>query len=167
MPEKLTIIPDFNIWAVIKPARQVSGDFYDIIPINENKVGILIGDVVDKGVTAAIVMARVHAFIASEASRSETPGDILREVNDRLAFFDQSLQFTTAIYGILDLEKGEFAYARAGHEPPFLLSPDGNAQHLPYENGMALGILPEIVLDEKTISIPPGGALPELHQGIG
>ena len=166
LPESLPKIMDFNIGAIINPARQVCGDFYDIIPVNENKVGILIGDVVDKGVTAAIMMARVHALIASEASRSETPGNILREVNDRLAYFERSLQFTTAIYGILDREKGEFAYARAGHEPPFLLSPDGNAQHLPYENGMALGILPEIVLDEKTISIPPGATLLLFTDGL-
>jgi sigma-B regulation protein RsbU (phosphoserine phosphatase) len=166
LPENLPTIPDFNLGAIIDPARQVSGDFYDVIPISENKVGILIGDVVDKGVTAAIMMARVHALIASEASRSERPGDILREVNDRLAVFDRSLQFTTAIYGILDLGKGEFAYARAGHEPPFLISPDGNPQHLPYEDGMALGILPEIVLDERTISIPPGGTLLLFTDGL-
>jgi len=166
LPESLPTLPDFNIGATIKSARQVCGDFYDIIPISKDKVGILIGDVVDKGVTAAIMMARVHAFIASEASRSEAPGKILREVNDRLSYFDRSLQFTTAIYGVLDCGKREFAYARAGHEPPFLLTPDGNTQHLPYKNGMALGILPEIVLDENTISIPPGATLLLFTDGL-
>lgn len=159
LPKSLPTLPGFNIGASIKPARKVCGDFFDILPISKTKVGFLIGDVVDKGVTAAIIMARVHALIITEASKQENPGEILREVNNRLSYLDQSVQFTTAIYGILDCEKREFVYARAGHESPLILMPDGHIDHIQYKEGMALGIQKNIILDEQCISIPSGATL--------
>ena len=166
LPESLPSLQNFNIGASIKSARHVCGDFYDIIPISENKIGILIGDVVDKGITAALMMARVHALIASEARRNQEPGKVLYEVNDRLSYLDLSSQLTTVIYGILDCKKYELSYARAGHEPPFILAPDGRTQERPYDRGMVLGLFNEIFLDEQKISIPPGETLLLFTDGL-
>jgi len=166
LPKMLPSLPNFNIGASIKPARHVSGDFYDILRIDENKIGILIGDVVNKGITAAIMMARVHTLIAAEASLNRDPGDVLCEVNESLANLDLSSHLTTAIYGILDCEKGEFSYARAGHEKPVMLTRDGKIQHFQYESGTALGLLDEILLDEQIISISPGETLLLFTDGL-
>jgi sigma-B regulation protein RsbU (phosphoserine phosphatase) len=105
------------------------------------------------------MLARVHTLIAAEASLNRDPGDVLCEVNESLANLDLSSHLTTAIYGILDCEKGEFSYARAGHEQPVMLTRDGKIQHFPFDRGTALGLLDNILLDEQIISIPPGETL--------
>jgi len=166
IPEILPTLPGFDIGARIKPARGVSGDFYDIIPINERKVGVLIGDVIDKGMPAAILMARVHALIVSGAGRHDNPSEVLREVNTHLSKFKRTLQFVTVLFGLLDCETGEFAYARAGHEPPFILLPDGSVQWASYQLGMVLGLFDDIVLDEQTIHISPGTTLLLFTDGV-
>ena len=166
LPETLPSLPGFNIEARIKPARTVSGDFFDIFPISDKKLGILIGDVVDKGMPAAISMARVHALIASGASRLDSPKEILREVNSQLFHQNKNSQFTTVLYGILDSEAMEFEYARAGHETPILLKPDGYVDVVDHQLGMALGIANDIAVDERVISIQAGTSLLLYTDGV-
>lgn len=159
LPDILPAPPRFDFGARIDPARQVGGDFYDVFRVSENKVAVLIGDVADKGVPSAIFMARAHALIAAEAESYENPGDVLRKANAHITRLEKATQFVTVLYGILDVDNGEFTYARAGHEPPLMLLPDGSVERLPYETGMALGLWDEIVLDEQTIVVPPGSTL--------
>lgn len=166
IPEILPTLPGFEFGARIIPARVASGDFYDIIQISETKVGILIGDVVDKGIPAGMLMSRVHALISTGARRHESPRDIIMEVNKHFSHFKKSLQFTTVLYGVLDCESGEFSYARAGHEAPCMLFPDGSVQLLPHQLGMVLGLYLDIVLDEQTITIPPGATMLLYTDGV-
>jgi len=166
LPDVLPLPPGFDFGARIDPARQVGGDFYDVFRISENKVGVLIGDVADKGVPAAIFMARAHALIVSEAETYDTPGDVLRKANDHITRLEKTTQFVTVLYGILNIDNGEFTYARAGHEPPLLLHLDGTVKRLPYETGMALGLWENITLDEQTISLPKGSTLVMYTDGM-
>jgi sigma-B regulation protein RsbU (phosphoserine phosphatase) len=159
LPDDLPEPPRFDFGACIDPARQVGGDFYDFFHIGENKMAVLIGDVADKGVPSAIFMARAHALIAAEADTIENPADVMRRVNFHITRLEKAAQFVTVLYGILDVDTAEFTYARAGHEPPLLVMPDGSVERLPHQPGMALGLWEDIVLDEQTLSLPPGSTL--------
>lgn len=118
LPDKLPMHEHFDFGGRILPARQVGGDFYDVFVLDKDKIGVLIGDVADKGVPSAIFMARAHALIIAEADRATSPGEVLRMANKHLIRLEKSTQFVTALYGVLDTNTGEFSYARAGHESP-------------------------------------------------
>jgi len=166
LPDVLPSTDEFDFGGRILPARQVGGDFYDVFDLGDGKFGVLIGDVADKGVPSAIFMARVHALIIAEADKNLTPGEVLRMVNVHITRFEKATQFVTALFGILDTKTGEFRYARAGHEPPLLLTPDGGVQRLPYKAGMALGLWENLVLDENSLFLPKGSCLMMFTDGM-
>ncbi|MBK8823844.1 MAG: SpoIIE family protein phosphatase [Anaerolineales bacterium] len=126
LPDELPEIENFDFGACILPARQVGGDFYDVFYVGDGLIGVLIGDVADKGVPSALFMARAHALIMAEADTGLSAGKVMQLVNRHITRLQKSTQFVTVLYGILDLKTNEFNYARAGHEPPFVLHPDGN-----------------------------------------
>jgi sigma-B regulation protein RsbU (phosphoserine phosphatase) len=159
LPDELPALDEFSFGARILPARQVGGDLYDVFLLKNGQVGILIGDVADKGVPSAIFMARAHALIMAEADIGATAGEVLRLVNRHITRLQKSTQFVTVLYGILDLKTREFNYARAGHEPPLLLYPNGTVERIPHSPGMALGLWDALTLDERTITLPLGSTL--------
>ena len=170
---QMSILPDvlpshskYDFGGRILPARQVGGDFYDVFELGENKFGVLIGDVADKGVPSAIFMARAHALVIAEADSATSPGEVLRKVNTHITRLEKSTQFVTALYGVLDTLTGEFTYARAGHEPPLLLDADGSIQRLPFQSGMALGLWENIALDEHYFTMPKGSLLMMYTDGM-
>lgn len=158
LPDVLPTHPNYDFGARIDPARQVGGDFYDVFLVGENKMGVLIGDVADKGVPSAIFMARIHALIMAESDALPTAALVLRKVNEHVTRLEKATQFVTALYGILDCATGDFDYARAGHEPPLLLTADG-VKRLPHGPGMALGIWEDITLDVGRVRLEPGSSL--------
>ena len=159
LPDELPVLDEFDFGARILPARQVGGDLYDVFLLKDGQVGVLIGDVADKGVPSAIFMARAHALIMAEADIGMTAGEVLQVVNRHITRLQKSTQFVTVLYGILDLKTRMFSYARAGHEPPLLLHPDGTVERIPHSPGMALGLWDTVTLDERTITLPPGSTL--------
>jgi phosphoserine phosphatase RsbU/P len=159
LPDVLPVREDFDFGGRILPARQVGGDFYDVFDLGDNKLGVVIGDVADKGVPSAIFMARAHALIIAEADSAISPGEVLRRVNKHITRLEKSIQFVTALYGVLDTQTGEFSYARAGHEPPLLLHEHGDVHRLPHQPGMALGLWENITLDEYRLFLPKGSLL--------
>jgi serine phosphatase RsbU (regulator of sigma subunit) len=146
-------LPQFSGWqiaATLEPARETSGDFYDAIPLPGGKLGLLIADVADKGIGAALYMALTRTLIRSFAlDHPHRPDTVLSAVNHRMLIDTegQSDLFVTAFYGVLDPDSGELTYCNAGHDPPLLFrarprSPaDGppEVQELP-RTGMVLGI---------------------------
>ncbi|HKJ39147.1 MAG TPA: SpoIIE family protein phosphatase [Anaerolineales bacterium] len=170
---QMSILPDimpspdgYDFGGRILPARQVGGDFYDVFEVGENKFGVVIGDVADKGVPSAIFMARAHALIIAEADDVTPPDVVMRMVNEHITRFEKSTQFVTALFGILDTSTGEFSYARAGHEPPLLLTADGDVQRLPHKSGMALGLWENITLDENSLILPKGSLFVMFTDGM-
>ncbi|MEW6403168.1 MAG: SpoIIE family protein phosphatase [Chloroflexota bacterium] len=159
LPDELPRVKGYNFGARILPARQVGGDFYDVFEIDKNRVGVVIGDVADKGVPSALFMARAHALIMAEADIGLTPGEVLGLVNRHITRLQKSTQFVTVVYGILDLNSGDFNYARAGHEPPLILNPDRSVERIPHSPGMAVGLWDSITLDERTVTLNPGSTL--------
>jgi len=160
LPDVLPIVDRFDFGARILPARQVGGDFYDVFKADEPRLGVVIGDVADKGVPSALFMARTHALIMAEAdTRDKTPGEVMQLVNYHITRLEKSIQFVTALYGLLNIETREFFYARAGHEPPLMLNPDGTVERIPYSPGMSLGLWDTITLDERIVLLKPGSTL--------
>jgi serine phosphatase RsbU (regulator of sigma subunit) len=159
LPDELPKIEGVNFGACMLPARQVGGDFYDVFNIDENQIGILIGDVADKGVPSALFMARAHALFMAEADIGLASGEVMRLVNHHITRLQKSTQFVTVLYGILDLKTREFSYTRAGHEPPLIMHADGGVERLPFSAGMAIGLWETIKLDERTIQLAEGDTL--------
>ncbi len=166
LPDALPLVDGYDFGGRILPARQVGGDFYDVFVLDTNKIGVLIGDVADKGVPSAIFMARAHALIIAEADSVISPGDVLRRVNRHITRLEKSTQFVTALYGVLDINSGEFVYARAGHEPPLMLTPNGEVHRLPHKPGMALGLWENITLDEYSVHLPKDSLLVMFTDGM-
>lgn len=166
LPEILPLPDGFDFGGRILPARQVGGDFYDVFELGEDKFGVVIGDVADKGVPSAIFMARAHALIIAEADSVTDPGEVLRLVNGHITRFEKTTQFVTALFGILDTKTGHFSYSRAGHEPPLLLTADGEVQRLPHKSGMALGLWENIALDDNSLTLPKGSLLVMYTDGM-
>lgn len=158
LPQTLPEIPGFAVGALMQPARDVGGDLYDVFLLDADRVGLVVGDVVGKGVPAAIFMARSHALIMAESNHGGSPADILRRVNSHLMQLRPD-QFVTVLFGILEVATGKFSYARAGHELPILLTLDGSVQTPPLQPGQPLGMFDELVLDESSLWIPPGATL--------
>jgi phosphoserine phosphatase RsbU/P len=166
LPQELPVAPGYTFGAVMYPARMVGGDFYDIFTLERNRIGLVVGDVSDKGIPSAIFMARAHALIMSEALHGGSAGEILRRVNTHLIKLGQSDQFVTVLLGILDCANGRFDFARAGHELPLILEADGNVRTMPHTTGQALGLFEDLLLDENTVSLPAGGTLLLFTDGL-
>ncbi len=166
LPDELPKTAEFEFGARILPARQVGGDLYDVFVLKDDKLGVVIGDVADKGVPSAIFMARAHALIMAEADRGMTAGEVMHVVNRHITRLQKTTQFVTVLYGILDLKTRVFSYARAGHEPPLILNPDGTVERIPHSSGMALGLWDKITLDERTVTLAPGSTFLLFTDGL-
>ena len=159
LPEELPVVAGFTFGALMHPARQVGGDFYDLFPLDENHIAVAIGDVSDKGVPSALFMALTRSLLRSEGLRLDTPANTLRRVNVLLEDMSTSGLFVTVLYGVLDLISHRFDYARAGHELPILIHADGSQQTIPHTTGMLMGLFPDILIDEYSLDISPGDLL--------
>jgi serine phosphatase RsbU (regulator of sigma subunit) len=166
LPQTLPELAGYDFGAMMVPARAVGGDFYDIISLGPNKVGIVIGDVADKGVPSAIFMAQTHALLYAMASRNASPSRVLQRVNQLLLKIGESSLFVTVLYGVLDKRTNTFSYARAGHELPIIVTSDGQVELAPYDQGQLMGILDKPILDEQTVNIPPGGMILLYTDGV-
>jgi len=159
LPEDIPQTDSFHFGTFLKPARSVGGDFFDIFPLGENHIGIMIGDVTDKGVPSALVMAQTHALIYAEAMRGQTPQQVMEKVNQMVMRINKSGLFITAIYGILDQENGRFTYARAGHEIPLMQDIGQTSILIAKSTGQPLGLLEDAIFDIQQIQFTPGRRL--------
>jgi serine phosphatase RsbU (regulator of sigma subunit) len=166
LPRTLPNLKGFQFGAHMVPARQVGGDLYDFIPLSEDALAIVIGDVSDKGVPAAIFMAQTHALIRAEARQNRSPRETLARVNQYLLEMNASGLFVTVLYGILVRSTREFQYARAGHELPILRLPDGTVWMPPQREGAPLGIFDFVLLDEGTLTLPHGTTMLLVTDGV-
>lgn len=138
LPDKPPQIPGWDISASLKPARQTSGDFYDFFWLEDGKLGIIIADVADKGLGAALYMALGRTLMLTYAQAyPDNPAAVLHATNQRMLSDARAHMFITAFYGVLDPANGRLIYANAGHHPPILISKEVEKLN---PNGMALGI---------------------------
>ena len=154
LPRELPSLPHWQIAAYYGPARAVGGDFYDFIEMPGGRLGIAVGDVTDKGVPAALVMARTHSILRAEASRSDSPGEILARANALLEPEMPARMFVTCLFAILEPETGRIVMANAGHNLPYIRTDDGVVELR--ATGMPLGLMPGIRYEETEGVIAPG-----------
>jgi serine phosphatase RsbU (regulator of sigma subunit) len=159
LPQELPRLPGFDLGAMMEPARWVGGDFYDVIRLNAQKAALVIGDVTDKGIPAAIFMAQTYALIHAAASARLSPRATLLKVNHSLLEMNANGLFATVLYGILDLDTREFQYARAGHEAPVIARQGEAAFGQPVRPGQPLGILERPLIDEQCLTLPAGSVM--------
>jgi serine phosphatase RsbU (regulator of sigma subunit) len=151
LPEHLPEIPGWDLAATWLTARQVGGDFYDVIELTGGRLGLLIADVSEKGMPAALFMALTRTLMRAVVYDTSSPAESLQRVNALLIPDNRQSMFVTAVYGVLMIESGEFTYANAGHNPPVWMSKASNTLVPLRRTGAALGIIADIPIDERTI----------------
>jgi serine phosphatase RsbU (regulator of sigma subunit) len=164
-------LPNIDGWQLaftLLPARETSGDFFDVIPLSEGRIGLLIADVMDKGVGPALYMALCRTLIRTYAIEYDAdPEVVFYATNQRLLSDAEASLFVTALYGILDPATGEFIYSNAGHNPPFLIKVDSGGNYCPLRRtGIALGIDTDSTWDQEIVKINPGDVLLLYTDGI-
>jgi sigma-B regulation protein RsbU (phosphoserine phosphatase) len=155
LPQNLPCDNQLCMAAYFQPSHTVGGDFYDYIPIDENKFGIVIGDTCGKGLPAAILVSQIQAIIRSEANNGNCIEDILRYTNQQLIRFTLKNKFVTLFYGELDRKSRQFTYVRAGHYYPFLIHNDGRVECLE-AGGPALGIFSNTAFQIGKVNLETG-----------
>jgi len=156
LPRRYPELPALDLFARMQAARSVGGDFYDIIEIDRNRVGIAIADVSDKGVPAALMMAVSSTRIRSIALQGVSPSRALVELNQALSEDNETAMFVTVFYGIVDHAAGTLTYANGGHNSPYLLRGNAEAVALPSTGGVALGLVGDIEYEERTMALEAG-----------
>jgi anti-sigma regulatory factor (Ser/Thr protein kinase) len=157
LPKEVPKLPGWQIAAYYQPARVVGGDFYDFIELGDGQIGLVVGDVTDKGVPAALVMATTHSILRGEAPRLHSPGEVLKHANDRLYPEIPARMFVTCLYAVLEPATGRLRYANAGHNLPYLRS--GDQVHELRATGMPLGLMPDMSYEENETTLAPGESL--------
>ena len=134
---------EFDIYAMMEPAKEVGGDFYDFFLADKNKLCFLIGDVTDKGIAAALFMVICKTLIKTQAIQNENtmPSEILYRVNNMLYPDNDACMFATVFCAILDIETGELVYANAGHNPPLLLRKNSETEFVKVHRDLPIGIM--------------------------
>ncbi|MBI3286575.1 MAG: SpoIIE family protein phosphatase [Chloroflexi bacterium] len=166
LPKDFPAIPGWQFAARYRPAREVGGDLYNVIPLKEGRLGLFIGDVSDKSIPAALYMAVVRGLLQAEAQRSLSPRWVLNRIHHLLEVAAESSMFITAVYGVLNLANGEFRYVRAGHEPALLYKRRERASMILEGKGTPLGLLPEAILQERRVIISEGDFLVLYTDGV-
>ncbi|MCY3784793.1 MAG: SpoIIE family protein phosphatase [Chloroflexi bacterium] len=153
LPRKFPVRDDYEVFANMAPARNVGGDFYDLLQLDDGRIGLAVADVSDKGVPAALFMMSTRTLLKGAAIGHEGPGEVLREVNDLLNESNESAMFVTVLYGVYDPATREFIYANGGHNTPLVVHADGSSTELPLTGGVALGVVPELPYDQGAVTL--------------
>lgn len=166
LPNQFPAIPKYDCAARNRNARQVGGDFYDVISLDRGRVGLIMADVSDKGMPAALYMALTRSLINAEARRTFSPKEVLMRVHRLLIEMSQTNMFVTVFYGVLDPNEGKLRYVRAGHDRPLLFSHTTGKCRYIRGKGTALGFVEKVGLEEMEIDICPGDFLILYTDGI-
>jgi sigma-B regulation protein RsbU (phosphoserine phosphatase) len=167
LPHSLVHVEGWDLSACLHPARATSGDFYDVLPLPGGQIGLLIADVVDKGVPAALLMAMSWGLLCSHTSEGDSaPTEVFDQVNHTLVQHLGGMQFLTVFLGILDPASGRLTYANAGHPPPLLLAADGQEPIRLGRTGPPLGVLERSTWEERDVTVAAGEAVLFYTDGI-
>jgi serine phosphatase RsbU (regulator of sigma subunit)/anti-sigma regulatory factor (Ser/Thr protein kinase) len=164
LPRELPKLRQWSVAAYYGPARVVGGDFYDFIELDDGRIGIAVGDVADKGVPAALVMARTHSILRAEAPRLGDPARVLGRTNQLLVPEMPPRMFVTCFYGVLEPETGRLVFANAGHNLPCVRAAEGIVE--PRATGLPLGLLPDITYEQVEMSLEPGDEMLLYSDGL-
>ncbi len=157
---------DFEVAGSMEPARNVGGDFFDVVLLDDGQIGLAIADVSGKGVPAALFMMSSRTLLKGSAIGLTEPGKVLREVNNLLAEDNESAMFVTVLYAVYDPATGHLSYANGGHNLPVIFHSDGSCTVLPYTDGLALAVLSGVDFVEGELTLAPGDTLVLYTDGV-
>ena len=164
LPKEVPNLEGWEVSAYYQPARAVGGDFYDFLYFPDGLVGLVVGDVTDKGVPAALVMATTRTLLRGAAERLVAPGQVLQRVNELLHVDIPAKMFVTCLYALLDPATGHLRYANAGHDVPYRRTADGVVELR--ATGMPLGLMPGMQYEEKETTLAPGESILFYSDGL-
>jgi serine phosphatase RsbU (regulator of sigma subunit) len=154
LPKAIPELEGWRIAAYYGPAREVGGDFYDFLELEDGRLGLVVGDATGHGMPAALVMATTRGMLRAVVQSLESPGEVLARVNEALVADIPPSTFVTCFYGVLDPKDGHLSYANAGHNLPCRRH-DGQAKEL-RARGMPLGLMPGMRYEEKETILASG-----------
>ena len=160
--------PTYEAFGNMEPAREVGGDFFDLFPLADGRVGFAIADVSGKGVPAALFMMSSRTLLKGAAIGlgDARPGGVLKEVNNLLERDNESMMFVTLFYGVYDPASGTLTYANGGHNPPLLVHGDGSSEELPTTEGIALGVMAGVEFEQTEMVLEPNDTVLMYTDGV-
>lgn len=165
-PPFADITDAMDIYATMKPAKDVGGDFYDFFRIDNDHVGFAIADVSGKGVPAALFMTMSHTLLRFTGSRCTEPVKTVTDTNDMLARESFDSMFVTLFYGVYNTRTGVVQYVNAGHNPPYLLKANGEVKALAYSKNISMGVLEEFPYQAEELTLEHGDTLITFTDGV-
>lgn len=167
LPRQLPRVPGLEFETYYAAAQHVGGDFYDVIELRPSLIGILVGDVSGKGVSAALLMAKLTTAIRLHAQTNPQPSAVLDHANSILIAAEQDAMFATVLFVLLDLEARTFTVANAGHQPPIVCSHRfSGVSELDDATAVALGVVPEMHYPQEIYQLVPGDVVLLYTDGI-
>ncbi|BDS09786.1 PP2C family protein-serine/threonine phosphatase [Aureispira anguillae] len=157
---------DFELYAKLISAREVGGDFYDYYLLDDDHLGIVIGDVSGKGVAAGFMMAVCKALLKSRATTDFSPASIISHVNQEMAVNNPNYMFTTVFFGMLNLTTRELVYTNAGHNPTYIRKKDGTLLKLGTLHGPVVAAMEDLVYGETKVQLDHGDVIFAYTDGI-
>jgi serine phosphatase RsbU (regulator of sigma subunit)/anti-sigma regulatory factor (Ser/Thr protein kinase) len=164
LPRELPELRGWHVSAHYRPAREVGGDFYDVIELEGGRIGFVVGDVTDKGVPAAMVMAATRSILRAASQQLDSPAAVLQRANDLLCPDMPPKMFVTCLVAVLDPQTGELRFANAGHNLPCVRTASGSVELR--ATGMPLGLMPGMQYDEKEAVLEAGDCLLLYSDGL-
>lgn len=166
LPATLSDQHQCDLNAYMTPARNVGGDFYDFMHLPNGKICVLVADVSDKGISAAMFMMASRITIKSACMAQGSPGAALERANHWLCADNPRMMFVTVVIAVLDTHSGVCTYASAGHHPPVLVRANCETSALQHTGGIALGIMDNVEYQEQTVKFEPGDTLVLYTDGV-
>ncbi len=157
---------EFSIFALLDPAREVGGDFYDFFFIDDDHLCFVVGDVSGKGVPAALFMAVTKTIIKSIAGITSSPAQIIEKVNGELSENNESCMFVTLFLGVIDIRSGECKCTNAGHNPPMIYRQDESIEVLDQRHGPVAGAMEGLSYGEHSFRLAAGEQLLMYTDGV-
>ncbi len=166
LPSSFPIHDAYHGQAIMRAARMIGGDFYDVFRLDEHRLGVIVADVSGKGVPAALFMVLVRTMLQDLALQALSPAACIAEANRQLIARNPISLFVTTVYGILDARTGQFTFCNGGHIMPYVLRASGGVEVVDERSSPLVGLLEMAVYTDHTISLQPGDGLMLVTDGI-
>jgi phosphoserine phosphatase RsbU/P len=165
LPRRLPVLEGAELAVAWRPSGAVSGDYFDVIPFDESRAALCVGDVMGKGMSAALVMSNLQALVRGLASAEEPPQRFCEQINRAVCGNLPEGGYITFFYGLFETASRRFVYANAGHNPPLLARRDGRTAELS-EGGVVLGLFPESLYEHGEVRFSAGDRLLCFTDGV-
>jgi len=166
LPRDTPQVPGWEFAARWQPAREVAGDYYDFIPLDGGQLGLVIADVSDKGMPAALFMALTRSIVRASVGRAPSPAEGIAHANRLICADSTGGMFVTLFYALLNPATREFTYVNAGHNPPLLYHSEQDQLTELAPTGMVLGVLEDAPFEQRTLHLSPGDLVVLYTDGV-